>query len=228
MRVSQLWRYPVKSVGGQRLRSGEIVLSGVLGDRTLAVRDTLTGEITWAGAVPGLMRVTARTLGDGTNDAVELHLPDGSRVRSDQPDADSLLSEAMGHLVTLVRHRPTDDTTALHLVTTAGLRSLSEALPQAQIEVARFRPNLVLDVDAPGHPDHGWLGRRLQIGTVTLRFTTACKRCVVVTKATPRAAASRAVLRWVARELDNVFGVYAAVESPGIVNEGDDAHWLTS
>jgi hypothetical protein len=36
----------------------------------------------------------------------------------------------------------------------------------------------------------------------------------------------RAVLRWVARELGNKLGVYAAVETPGTIRAGDTAHWL--
>jgi hypothetical protein len=34
------------------------------------------------------------------------------------------------------------------------------------------------------------------------------------------------VLRWVAQETGNAFGVYAAVETPGRIRVGDEAAWL--
>lgn len=48
----------------------------------------------------------------------------------------------------------------------------------------------------------------------------------MITKETPTVPYDRAVLRWVARELGNVLGVYAAVEKPGHVRIGDKARWL--
>jgi uncharacterized protein YcbX len=75
MRVDQLWRYPVKSVGGEQLADARVGVLGIDGDRVLAVRDE-QDEVTWAGAVPELMRVRAMTAGAG---GPELILPDGRR-----------------------------------------------------------------------------------------------------------------------------------------------------
>ncbi|MFD0318550.1 MOSC domain-containing protein [Streptomyces flavalbus] len=226
MRVDQLWRYPVKSVGGERLTAATVGALGIEGDRGIAVHDE-GQEVTWAGAVPALMRVRAVTLGPGV---AELVLPDGQRFRSDAPDASSRLTAAVGARVTLAEHQQHRPDAALHVLTTTTLRSLGSALPDTAIDVSRFRPNLVLD-DVPGdhatgYPEHDWIGRRMAIGTLRLRFTEGCDRCVMVTKETPTVPHDRAVLRWVARELGNALGVYAAVEQPGHVRIGDKAHWL--
>ncbi|MFI5551623.1 MOSC domain-containing protein [Streptomyces sp. NPDC051738] len=226
MRVDQLWRYPVKSVGGERLTAATVGVLGIEGDRGIAIHDERE-EVTWAGAVPALMRLRAVTLGPGV---AELVLPDGRRFRSDAPDAASRLSAAVQAKVTLVEHQPHRPDTALHVLTTTALRSLGSALPDSAIDVSRFRPSLVLD-DVPGdhatgYPEHDWIGRRMVIGTLRLRFTKGCDRCVMITKETPTVPHDRAVLRWVARELGNALGVYAAVEKPGHVRVGDKARWL--
>jgi len=226
MRVDQLWRYPVKSVGGESLSGAEVGVFGIEGDRVVAVHDE-QDEVTWAGAVPALMRVRAVTAETGVT---ELILPGGERVPLDADDAGSRLSAAVGAGVKLVEHRPDRPGAALHVLTTTSIRSLGLALPDSAVDVSRFRPNLVLDgafdAGATGYPEHSWIGRRMAVGAVRLRFTEGCDRCVMITKETPSVPHDRAVLRWVARELGNTFGVYAAVETPGQICVGDDAHWV--
>jgi uncharacterized protein len=223
MRVDQLWRYPVKSVGGEPLTTAPVGALGIDGDRVIAVHDE-RAEITWAGAVPALMRVRATTVVAGV---AELILPNADRFRTDAPDAASRLSAAVQAEVILVEHRPANPDAALHVLTTTSLDSLGRALPDSAIDATRFRPNLVLDgATGTGHPEHGWIGRRMAIGNVRLRFTGTCDRCVMITKETPTVPHDRAVLRWVAREVGNALGVYAAVEVPGEIRVGDEAHWL--
>ena len=227
MRVDQLWRYPVKSVGGERLTAATVGAFGIEGDRTIAVLDE-RDEVTWAGEIPPLMQLRAVTVALGVADVV---LPDGGRFRTDAPDADARLSAAVQAKVTLTAHQPDQPEAALHVVTTTTLRSLSLALPESVIDPTRFRPNLVLDDtldDGTGYPEHGWIGRRLAIGALRLRFTGGCDRCVMITKETPTVPHDREVLRWVARETGNTLGVYAAVETPGPVRVGDEARWLES
>jgi uncharacterized protein YcbX len=226
MRVDQLWRYPVKSVSGEPLSAAAIGVLGIEGDRVVAVHDE-QDEVTWAGAIPPLMQVRAVTVDAGPT---ELILPNGERFHVGAPDADGRLSAAVGAKVKLVGHRPDRPDAALHVLTTTSLRSLGRALPDSAVDATRFRPNLVLDgafdEGGTGYPEHGWIGRRLAIGALRLRFTEGCDRCVMITKETPSVPHDRAVLRWVAREIGNTFGAYAAVEAPADVRVGDEAHWL--
>ncbi|MER6926626.1 MOSC N-terminal beta barrel domain-containing protein, partial [Streptomyces spiralis] len=62
MRVDQIWRYPVKSVGGERLTDAAVGALGIEGDRSVAVHDE-RDEVTWAGAIPALMRLRAVAVG---------------------------------------------------------------------------------------------------------------------------------------------------------------------
>lgn len=222
VRVKELWRYPIKSIGGERLAAASVGAFGIEGDRTFIVRDE-RGEMTWGGETPGLMRVRAALVDAGV---AELILPDGERFRSDEPDAGSRLSAAVNAKVSLVQERPDPRQAALHVLTTATLDSLASALPDSAIDVTRFRPSLVLDGAGTGYSEPGWIGRRLAIGGLRLRFTEGCERCVVITKETTTAPHDRAVLRWVAGELGNIFGVYAEVEAPGRISVGDEVRWL--
>jgi len=223
MWVDQLWRYPVKSLGGESLTAATVGVLGVVGDRFLAVHDE-RDEVTWAGAIPALVTVRAVTIDAGV---AELIQPDGGRFRSDAPDASGRLSAAVAAEVKLVAHRPDRPDAAVHVLTTTSLASLGSALPDSAIDATRFRPNLVLDgVVDQAYPEHRWIGRRMAIGALHVRFTEGCERCVTITKETPTVPHDRAVLRWVARELGNTFGVYAAVEVPGRVRVGDEARWL--
>ena len=67
------------------------------------------------------------------------------------------------------------DAFPLMLLTTSALRSLRAALPGSRIDVRRFRPSIVVDTgDEPGHPEVGWLGRRLALGAAEVEATTGC------------------------------------------------------
>jgi len=55
--VSALWRFPVKSMGGERLERADISSAGLLGDRAFALIDTATGKVVSAKSVnvfPGI------------------------------------------------------------------------------------------------------------------------------------------------------------------------------
>lgn len=106
MRVSQLWTYPVKSMVGYRVDRVELVSTGVVDDRTWAVRDLERGGIRGAKKLGALMQMAARDVGGGH---AEIDLPDGTTVSTADGDADERVSAALGHRVRLERLRPADD-----------------------------------------------------------------------------------------------------------------------
>jgi len=111
-RVTEIWRYPVKSMGGEQLRRCTLGERGIPGDRCWAVRDEAAGEIRGAKKLPALLLASARYLDEPGSDRIppaEIALPDGARVRSDTPEAASLLSTLLGRRVTLCALRSADD-----------------------------------------------------------------------------------------------------------------------
>ncbi|HYN35109.1 MAG TPA: MOSC N-terminal beta barrel domain-containing protein [Ilumatobacteraceae bacterium] len=106
MHVSELWRYPVKSMVGETVDAIELDPLGVVGDRTWAARDLERGGIRGAKKIGTLMRLAAHDLGDGD---VEITLPDGSTVRTSEADVHERVSAAIDHPVRLERLRSADD-----------------------------------------------------------------------------------------------------------------------
>lgn len=111
MRVDQIWQYPVKSMVGTTVPTAELVPTGLVGDRTWAVRDQVRGGIRGGKILGGLMQLSARYVtGDGaTGGAVAIKLPDGSSVTTDDADVDARVSAAIAHEVVLEALRPADD-----------------------------------------------------------------------------------------------------------------------
>ena len=115
------------------------------------------------------------------------------------------------------------DAYPLMVMSTSALRSLQDALPDALVDVRRFRPNLVVDTGGRGgHPELEWAGMRARIGSATVELTTPCPRCVMVTRAIDdQLPADRSILRHIVRELDQNVGIYANVIEEGTISVGD-------
>ena len=110
--VAGIWRYPVKSMRGERLERCALGGRGIPGDRGWALRDEAAAEIRGAKKLPQLLLCSARYLEEPAEDRIppaEITLPDGRRTRSDAPDAAARLSELLGRQVTLWPVRPPED-----------------------------------------------------------------------------------------------------------------------
>jgi len=112
--VAALWRFPVKSMGGERLREAEFTSTGVLGDRAFALIDVETGKVASAKSVR-LFSVlldckaafVAPVRPGHDLPAVQITLPGGRIVRSDDAeDAGRALSGLVGRPVRLTRAAP--------------------------------------------------------------------------------------------------------------------------
>ncbi|MBP9067156.1 MAG: MOSC N-terminal beta barrel domain-containing protein, partial [Candidatus Microthrix sp.] len=44
MQIAELWRYPIKSLGGERLEASEVTELGLVGDRGWGIEDVATGN----------------------------------------------------------------------------------------------------------------------------------------------------------------------------------------
>jgi MOSC domain-containing protein len=110
--VREIWRYPVKSMGGGQLGDCRVTERGIPGDRGWAVRDEEAKEIRGAKNFPVLLQCAARYLEEpngGGVPAAEITLPDGTKVRSDDPSVSAQLSKLIGRKVTLHSLRPATD-----------------------------------------------------------------------------------------------------------------------
>src|SRR5687768_16301296 len=102
--IKEIWRYPVKSMAGQRLETCTIGSLGIPGDRGWALRDETAKEITNGKRIPLLMKCAARYHEEPTNGTiphVDITLPDGLRINTNNPQLNTILSEVLGKQVTL-------------------------------------------------------------------------------------------------------------------------------
>ena len=115
--VAELWRFPVKSMGGEKLEDADITERGVLGDRAYALIDTDTGRVVSAKSAklfPEILSCKARFVEPPQKGRdippVEIFLPNGTVLRSDAEGADRTLSSYFKRKVALRRSAPEDFT----------------------------------------------------------------------------------------------------------------------
>jgi uncharacterized protein len=223
-RVAEVWRYPVKSMAGERLAATEVSWQGVAGDRR------------WAFVRPGRSHtgfpwLTIRhqpRLHHYRPTLVEPDRPDRSAVQVQDPDGnlyavdDPALAAQLGEGLWAIKHgRGTFDASPVSLLTRQGLEALSRH-SGAEVDPRRFRPNLVLD--APGDeefPETDWIGRLLRIGTAVIRVDQPIERCAVVNVNPDSLARDPQVLRTIAQQRDLDFGAYGSTVTPGALRPGD-------
>ncbi|MBJ8338253.1 MOSC N-terminal beta barrel domain-containing protein [Antrihabitans sp. YC3-6] len=115
--IAELWRYPVKSMGGEQLPDAHIDDRALRADRLWAVRDLDLGAVTTARRLPVLLGCSARFVAEPPADAgpgnvvdVVVTFPDGVTVTStDSERMDAKLSELTRKNVSLVSLPPTSD-----------------------------------------------------------------------------------------------------------------------
>jgi len=104
--VAELWRYPVKSMGGERIEAARLTdMAAIEGDRVFAVMDVESGKVLSAKRVPRLLEASAAYLTDDreARDAGRVAIDIGGRqVTSEDPAVDRVLSEWLERPVRLI------------------------------------------------------------------------------------------------------------------------------
>jgi uncharacterized protein YcbX len=246
VRIVELWRHPVKSLQGESLDEAVIEDSGLSSDRRWGIVDRETGMVLTARRVPSLLLASARL----TDTGVELRLPDGAVLSAPTAHADEVLSKWIGRPVSLVHAESmgagvgeyfqdaTDDASAvvswtmppgrfvdalpLLIITTASLRQGRGLHPDGAWETRRFRPNVVVDVEGDGWVEDAWCGRSVHLGTAVVQPAVPCERCTMVTRHQPGLGRDLDVFKALARHHGSTFGVWTAVQTPGVVRVGDE------
>jgi uncharacterized protein len=220
--VADLWRYPVKSFGGERIRTAFVGPYGFHGDRRFAAI-TPDGAVVTARRKAAMLGFRARFPDPDQIELARVTAPGGQELAVDDPDLARLLATELGHETQMARSGAgVFDAAPIHIVTDHSLRQVDEWVG-LELDVARFRPNIVieLDPDLPAFVEAGWIDAALVIGQVEVRIVSPTERCVVTTIDPDTLDRDHAVLAHVAVARDNLFGVYAQVAQPGWLHIGD-------
>jgi uncharacterized protein YcbX len=206
MWLSEIWRYPVKSMGGEQLDRAELGPDGIAGDRVVHAEDE-RGRVITSRSRPRLLLHHA-TLGADGEPRV-----DGRAWKDREVAAE--VRQAAGARARLVRGEGLERFDVLPLlVATDG------AVAALGYDRRRFRPNLLI-AGVPGLAERGWENGQLQIGKAVVRVVSLRQRCIMTTFDPDTAAQDTEVLLRIHRELDGLFALDCDVLHPGPVAVGD-------
>ncbi|WP_418961073.1 MOSC domain-containing protein [Streptomyces tritici] len=224
--IERIWRYPIKSTGGESLPSVDVDTRGLVGDRLFAVRDAEgrlgSGKNTRRfRRMPGLLHLRSRCV-DGS-DRPELLDPHGVAV----PDPTAYLRGYLGRDdVDVAREDavPHFDQLPLSVLTTATLDWVRSAVPGVPVDERRFRPNLLVRTppDTPPFVEDEWFGSKARIGDdLCVAFVRSSERCVMTNEAQQDLPHASQVLRALADAHDTRLDALATIAEPGRVSVGD-------
>jgi uncharacterized protein YcbX len=236
-RVKAIYRYPVKSIGGEPLASATLRWPGIDGDRQYAFyRAGNASRFPWLTGreVTDLVTYSARYV-----DPVNLRQSD-VRVRTPEreydvgdPELRENLSRAAGEEIKLLQvGRGTFDFMPVSIISTATMGLLDAHFGSA-IDIRRFRQNILIDTpDGQAHRETNWVGGTLVFGNgpnpVKLRVNVPIDRCVMITIDPETGARNPALLRGVVEDFKNEIGTRCATDAPGEISVGDAVHLLRS
>ena len=231
-RVSELWRYPVQSLQGERLEALDFTTQGVVGDRGYCIVDD-TGEggtaarPQWKKLIGWRARYLSQPNAGVDLPKVEIVFDDGTAMNSDDSRLGDAISERLGRRGRLAVTAAPDvrrpyQSSPCHLLTSATLKALGAAYPTGQFVSRRFRPNVLLDCgDEAGFIETGWMNRALAVGPVAMTVTEHCLRCALTTRPQAELPMDPGILHTAQQHNENRVGIYADVATPGTVRLGD-------
>jgi|SRR5579864_616669 len=206
MFVKELWRYPVKSMAGERVRKAELTLTGFPDDRQVLVVGANRRVIT--SRTHHRLLGLKGTLGDDGMPYISGH-------RWDSPEALELVKDAAGIDAELVSDQGVERFDVLPLlVATDG------AIDYMGFDRRRLRPNIVVG-GVEGLEERKWPGRRIRVGAALIEAAQLRGRCVMTTYDPDTLRQDRRVLKRIVDELDGSMALDCAVVETGFISEGD-------
>jgi hypothetical protein len=114
--------------------------------------------------------------------------------------------------------------TPFHLLTTATLAHMQQLNPEADWDVQRFRPNLVIETlpGMEGLVEQAWIDNKLRIGRATIECNSSTPRCGAVTRSQQKLESDSSILRSIVKQADQNLGVYGAIKQSAVIQLGDE------
>lgn len=202
MYVKEIWRYPVKSMAGERLERADITELGIAKDRVVLAVDA-RGRVVTARTHPALLGHRGSISADG------VPLVDGRPWTDPSVLAD--VRTIAGQQVELIYNDTADRFDVLPLlVATEG------AIGAFGRDLRRLRPNVVIG-GVEGLDERNWPGRQLRVGGVTINLADLRGRCVMTTYDPDTLQRDPAVLKDIVRRFGGKLALNASVETGGLI-----------
>jgi uncharacterized protein YcbX len=166
MWISELWRYPVKSMAGEALERAELTENGITGDRIVHVRHS-KGYVVTSRTRPRLLGHRA-TLGPQGEPLVDGRPWNSAEVHQD-------VVAAVGAEAEMVRYEGLERFDVLPL-----LIATDGAISDFGYDRRRLRPNIVV-AGVEGLAERQWPGRQLRVGEALIGVQDLRERCIMTT-----------------------------------------------
>jgi uncharacterized protein len=212
MHVSEIWRYPIKSLKGEQLQQAEITPLGIPGDREIVVMRALNGRPLTSRTRPTLLGLRGSINDEGVA-TVNGH-------RWDSQEALDVVNHAAGEEVSLVRVPGPERFDILPL-----LIATDGTVEHLKIDRRRLRPNIVI-AGVNGLSERDWPGQIIAIGDVRIRAQKLRERCVMTTFDPDTQVQDSSVLLRIIRDLDGTAALDCSVIETGVIRMGDEVRIL--
>ena len=206
MWISELWRYPVKSMAGERLEHAVLGSQGIPGDRRLYVVD-MRGQIVSARTRPALLGHRASLSPEG--EVLVDGLPWGS------PEVSAAVEAAAGPGTRLVEARGNErfDILPLLVATDGAIEAFSH-------DARRLRPNVVV-AGVDGLAERSWQWRPLAAGDAVIALADLRARCIMTTWDPDTLEQDVDVFRQIRARFDGTLALNAWTAREGPIALGD-------
>jgi uncharacterized protein YcbX len=223
--VEAIFRYPVKSMGGERLEAAELGWQGLEGDRRLAFRrieDRGGFPFLTAGKLNDLVLFAPRWRDGGAPGDLPTHVrtPEGHELPIFGDELAAEVGRRHGAPVQMMQFKHgIFDEASVSVIATDTIRELGQ-LAGRDLDVRRFRPNVLVRLLRPiPFQEDEWVGGVLSFGegddapavSVTMRDV----RCAMLNIDPDTAGTAPEVMKAVVRAHQNTAGIYGTVTRIG-------------
>lgn len=223
--IAALFRYPVKSMGGESVAAADLGWHGLDSDRRLALRRLEDrGGFPWltASRLPELIRFAPVRRGGGEAAGLPTHVrtPEGEELPLFGPELAAEVGRRFGAPVEMMHlNRGIFDEASVSVITGTTVDEIGRRAAGPP-DARRFRPNvLVASLRAVPFEEDDWVGGVLTFGdgtaTAAVTITHPDERCSMVNLDPESARPTPEVLKAIVRDRGGNAGVYAAVARRG-------------
>lgn len=216
--IEALFRYPVKSMGGERLDVAELGWHGLDGDRRLAFRRTDDrGDFPWLSAskLPDLILFRPQRRGNAAMGDLPTHVrtPEGEEMAVFGEELAAEVGRRHGSPVEMMQSRQgIFDEGSVSVITEGTVCEIGRLAAQGP-DVRRFRPNIVVrSLRSVPFEEDEWVGGVLSFGegieAAALGVTLRDERCAMVNFDPDSARPAAEMLKVIVRTRQNKAGVY--------------------
>jgi len=226
--VEAIFRYPVKSMGGERLEAANLGWHGLEGDRRLAFRRLDDrGGIPWltASKLPDLLLFAPQRRGAQGDLPTHIRTPDGEETPIFGEDLATEVGRRYGSPVQMMHLKNgIFDDASISVIASDTVHEIGR-LSGRSLDVRRFRPNVVVRLlrSLPFQEDE-WVGSVLSFGegddAPAITATMRDLRCSMLNLDPDSASLAPEVMKAIVRANQNNAGVYGAVTRVGRVAVG--------